>query len=87
MYEYKCILLLQDNCLIMFLDILLLLECTQSADNVLHSFTVLLEKEYFPTSDLPIHLLEVMSSSCFTCPNFEEKKICLGPDLHDHSIS
>ena len=75
MYEYKCILLLKDNCLILFLDILILLECTQSADNVLHSFTVLLEKEYFPTSDLPIHLREVMSSSCFTYPNFEEKNM------------
>ena len=75
MYEYKCILLLQDNCLIMFLDILILLECTQSADNVLHSFTVLLEKEYFPTSDLPFHMREVMPASCFTCPNFDEKNM------------
>ena len=36
----------------LFLNILILLECTQSADNLFHSFTVLWEKEYFLTSNL-----------------------------------
>ena len=44
-YESKCILPLRDNCLfILLLTILALLECTQSADNLFHSFPVLWEK-------------------------------------------
>ena len=38
-----------------------LLECTQSADNLFHSFTVLWEKENFLTSNLPCPFSSVKS--------------------------
>ena len=36
----------------MYLNILILLECTQSDDNLFHLFTVLWENDYFLTSNL-----------------------------------
>ena len=73
-YEYKCILPLRDNCLFWHYTLLTLLDCTQSSDNLFHSFPVLWEKEYFlkiqPT--LPFHQREIISSSYFTCLNFEK---------------
>ena len=45
MYESKCILTRYLS--ILFLNIVTLLECTQSADNLFLSFMVLWEKEYF----------------------------------------
>ena len=47
----------------MLLNILILLECTQSADNLFHSFTVLWETEYFLKSSLLY-----LSTSVKSCP-------------------
>ena len=53
MYESKCILPLRDNDLCCkLLNILTLLECTQLAGNLFHSFKVLWEKEFFLKSNL-----------------------------------
>ena len=57
-YESQCILPLRDNC-IMFLNILTLLEYTQSANNLFHSFTVHWNKEYCLKSNLFCHFTSV----------------------------
>ena len=58
---------------ILFLNILTLLACTQSVDNLFHTLMVLWENEYFLTSTLFLHQRVVMSSSYFTFLNFKKK--------------
>ena len=41
-----------DTCLFLFFNILTLLECTHSVDNLFHTLMVLWENENFPTSNL-----------------------------------
>ena len=67
----KCILPFRDNCLFCsyFLTILILLECTQSPDNLFHAFTDLWEKEYFLTSNLLCPVSSVKSCKYKVIPS------------------
>ena len=60
---------------ILFLNILTLLACTHSSDNLFHTLMVLCENENFLTSisTLFLHQSEVVPSSYFTFFNLEKK--------------
>ena len=59
---------------ILLLNILTLLACTHSSDNLFHTLMVLCENENFLTSNLQfLHKSEVVPSSYFTFFNLEKK--------------
>ena len=62
---------------ILFLNILTLLACTHSSDNLFHTLMYLCENEKLPNiqSTLFLHQSEVVPSSYFTFFNFEKKRL------------
>ena len=61
---------------ILFLNILTLLACTHSSDNLFHTLMVLCENENFVTSNLLCFFTsEIVPSSYFTFFKFEKKML------------